>query len=797
MKVLITALGIGATTILYSLVYGVLERPLPWPEANRIVRISETREGSTHPLPPLATNATYMAWRDHPTTIASLAAYDTNTMTLTGAGDPDRLTVVTATAGLFDLLRVRPATGAAFTEANEAPGNDHVAVLSYGLWQQRFGGRTDIIGTPVRLDGAAYTITGVMPQGFYFPDPSSAAWIPFQVVPVVGNDPTGRSLMLFDAIARLRPDATPAQAAAEATARSRTAPDLGMVGVAVFGTRGPAVVSAVPYLDAITADVRPALLLLMAAVGLLLLVALANVAGIHLAQSLARRREMALRAALGAGWWRLARHLLAGSLRIGLAGGLGGLLLAFWLHSALPSLLPADFPRVSDVAVDWHAAAVATAAALLASLVFSLLPVLFARNVNLVEALNEDSLAPVGAGLRSRAGRARALIMAGQVAVTAMLLVGAALLVRSFVARLDADRGYDPHNVLTAEVALPGQAFTGPRRAAFMDALLGRLRQVPGVSHAAVSTIVPLLHRESLRGFQMPSPRDGQLMPVQTSVRVVSPDYFAAMGMRLVEGRDFLPADTPRSMPVAVVNQAFVARYLAGTAVGVELPTSLEDGKNSVRIVGVVEDVRQHEVTDPPQPELFYTYRQLNAGLDADAPVVVARTSGRAADLVPLLRSFVREQDPTVALQSVMTMEQRLEASLAKPRLYAFLLGAFAAFALLVSGIGLFGVLSYNVAQRSRELGVRVALGARPIDIVGLVVRQGLTVTLAGAAVGLGVALLLGGSVRGLVFGVTTHDALTFVAVPLALALVAAVACSVPARRAARVDPLAVLKGAR
>ena len=792
--VLVTAIGIGATATLFSLVYGVLLRPLPWPDADRLALVSETREGQTRVIPNITSNATYLAWRDQPQTVEALAAYTQGSATLTGDGDAERLPVVSATASLFPLLRATAALGTVYTAQDETPSNPRVLVISHGLWQRRLGSRTDVVGQSLELDGVPYRIIGVMPQDFYFPDPTGVAWRPFYINPVLGKDPNSRAVSLFRAIARLRPGATAEQVAAEGTARSRTAPDLNMVGIAVFGTRGPATVHAAPYLDAITADVKPALLLLLAAVGLLLAGAVANVAGMQLARAVARRREVAIRSALGATGARLARQLLVENLIVGLTGGVVGLLLTSTLHRVLPSILSADFPRLQDVAVDWRVAMLAIAGAVASSLIFGSLPASLARRLNLIEALTEDSLAPVGASLRTRVSRTRSIIMVGQVAVAALLLVGAALLTRSFIGLLVVDRGFAPHNLLTAQLPLPSRLYTSQRRAALVDALLERLNMVPGVTHAAATGVLPLISGDFMMSLQLQpgaGVREG-ITGVQANLRIVSPDYLSALGVRVVEGRGFAPTDTVGAERVAIVNRTFVQKYLTGSPFSVQLPLQNE---HAFRIVGVVDDVRTARVTDPPQPEIYMTYHQVDAGFEADTPAIVVRTTSDPLDLAQTLRSLVRAQDPSLAVQSVMTMDARIESSLARPRLYSVLLGAFAGFALLVSGIGIFGVLSYSVAQRTREIGVRSALGATPRNITALVVRQGLGVTLWGVAIGLVAAFLFARQIGSLLYGVSASDPLSFGVVPVVLLAVAALACYAPARRAARVDPLSVLKG--
>jgi putative ABC transport system permease protein len=659
------------------------------------------------------------------------------------------------------------------------------------LWQRKFAGAGDVVGRPVQVDGQPYRVAGVLPPAFAFPDREAQAYIPFDVPPVGGKPGQGGTISMFAAIAKLRAGATPAQAAAEATARGRSAPDPGVVTLAVFGSNGPVQVSAVRLLDSIVGDVGPALLVFLVAVGLLLAVATANVASLQLARATSRRREIAIRSALGAGGARLSRQLLLESLVVGQIGGLMGLALAAGLIHMLPSIVPADFPRLAEIGLDWRAASFSIAISLAASLAFGLAPALQARRVDVSRALAEDGQAPVGGHARSKTARARLVIMAGQVASAAVLLVGAALLARSFIALLHADRGYDPSNLLTAQVALPGDAFPPRRRAEALDLLMERLRAQPGVTAAAYSTRLPLAPGgEIFASFPVPSRKGGGTVQGHAAFRYVSPGFFSALGVRMREGRGFTERDTLSSGDVVVVNSAFARQYLDTPAVGTRLPVA----KGQREVIGVIEDVNFGATADTVQPEMYRTPRQIESGFEFDQAAVLIRTAGAPLRLAPTLRALVGEIGPSVALGPVMTMEDRVWTSLARPRLYALLLGGFAAFALAVAGVGLFGVLSYSVSLRAREIGVRASLGATRWSIVGLVVRQALLVTTVGLAAGLGFAAALGRLLSGLLYGVAASDAATFVAVALLLTGVAIVACVVPARRAAGVDPVRVLR---
>lgn len=792
------ALGIGAATVLFSVTYGVLLKPLPWPEPDRLVRVMESRQGGAPRVAGTISNGTYLAWRGSRSTVEDIGGWMSRTMTLTGAGDPERLPVAAATPSLFTVLRARPAHGRLLDAADSSRRD--VVVLSHGLWQERFGGRADAIGRAVRLDGQLHTVVGIMPADFPFPARAARAWIPLQVPEVAGAGGV-RRMSIFPAMARLKPGVSPAQAAAEATARGRAAPDPGMAAMALFGSRAPVDVVIAPALEAMTAEVRPALMILLAAVGLLLATATANVAGLQLARVTTRRRELAVRAAIGAGAGRVARELIVESVLLGVAGGGAGLALATLMTRALPAVLPADFPRLDAIAIEAPAMLFAVALALVTSVAFGLLPALHARRVNLVTALTEDSLAPIGGTLRSPTARARAAIMIGQVAVACVLLVGAALLVRTFVALINADRGFDPGNLLTARVPLPVD-YPPARRTQVLEAVTERMKGQPGVTHAAFANALPLVSLGGYTAFTMRSPRDGVELPIEAGQRIVSPDYFGALRLRMLTGRPLLRTDNATSRSVVVVNRSFARRYLGDRPVGARLPwRGSRAGSPSGRegrdweVVGVVDDVRQVSVDGPAQPEILAAYAQVGVEtLRAFDPVIAVRTVDDPASHVTALRHILREQDPLLALDSVMTMEDRVSTSVERPRTYAVLVGAFAVCAVLIAAVGLFGVLAYTVAQRSREIGVRSALGATPGAIVGLIVRQAFWVTAAGLVAGLAAAAASMQALSAFLYGVQPRDALSFVTVAVLLLAVAAAATVVPARRAATVDPLKVLR---
>ncbi len=792
LTLLTLALGVGIVTGLASLVHGVLLRPLPWADAGRVVRLAETREDATRRWPWMFTNGTYRPWAEKHETLELLAGYDGggDTAVMEHAGQVARVEVVAVTASLFELLRARPLLGATFTAADEEAGG--VVLLSHALWEGAFGADPGVVGRTLKFDGTDHRIVGVMPASFAFPGPEARAWTPLAVPPLTGPGEGQMRLAMFSALGRMRPGVTPEQVAAEGTARGRAAPDAGLVSQALFGGSGAVQVTAVPVLESITAEVRPALLLLLGAGVLLLATATANVASLQLARVTARRRELAVRGALGAGTGLLVRQLVVENLLLsGLGGGLG-LALAAALHAALPSLLPAGFPRALELSLGLPAAAVAMAAAVAAGLGCALLPAAMARRLDLARALADDSAGSVGAG-RSRVADARALILTGQVAVASVLLVGAVQLGRSFDALSRTDLGFQPSNVLVATLPMPAPGYTPQRRAQVLDAVLARVAALPGVSVAAFSSIAPLSNSEAMVSFTMPTRGGGEPVQANASMRTVSAGYFEALSRPLVAGRGFDARDVAGAAPALVVSRTFAQRYLGPEPLGQVVPAGA-DGRRDWVVVGVVEDSRQQGPLDRVQPELFVPHTQLSGGVRPPVVSLLLRSATDPAALAPRVREILREADPGLVPGEVATLRERLQRTLARPRLYALLFGGFAGAALLLAGVGLFGVLSYLVALRTREVGVRMALGARPRDVVALVTGGGLRLALCGVALGLLAALAGGEALRGLLHGVEPLDPLVALAVPLLVAAVTGLACALPAWRAARVDPQQALR---
>ena len=799
--ILTMALSIGATTTLFSLVYGVLMRPLPWPDADRVVRLQEARGGRVGRVTWTISNGTYRAWLEQPSTVEEIGGwFSSRSMTITSGSEPDRVMVGAVTPSLFRVLRAQPHLGRLFEDADARLPVEFV-MLGFDLWQRRFGGRADIVGQAVRLDDRALTVVGVMPNDFVFPNRETVAWTPSPMIPLLGQDGTIR-MMIFSVMARLRPGVTPAQAAAEATARARSAPDPKQAGLALFGGSGEPVVSAAPARDVLTAEVRPALLVLLAAIGLLFVAATASVIVLQLSRVSSRTREMAVRAAIGAGSGRLFRQWVVESTLLGLVGGLWGVLLANVLHRGLPAVLPAGFPRLEDVRFDWRVMIFAVATTMLVSIACGVVPSLVRRRLHLALTLAADGTGSTPATARTSAAHARMAMMTGQVAVACVLLVGATLLLRSFTSLLDADRGFDPSGVLTIRLPVSATSTFATHRDT-IERIQARLRSLPGVSDVAFGNALPFVSPGLFRGMNMTLSHDlSTKLEVQTIMRAVSPEYFPAMRLRVVDGRPLRPEDSAGSPAVVVVNRTFARQYLGDRPVGQRLQFQV-GARGNWEVVGVVEDMRQGTlgsqpgfsfggVADARQPEMFFAPSQWES--PTAVLIFVVRTNSDPATLASDARSVIRAEAPTLPVDSIMTMEDRVVESLAGPRTYAIFLTGFALSALAIAGVGLFGLLSYTTSLRTREIGLRTALGAQRRDVLRLVSGQAATITLGGLAAGLVASFFLSRLMTTLLYGVTARDAITFAAVPLVLLVVAMLACAAPVWRATRIDPIDALR---
>jgi predicted permease len=783
------ALGIGADTTAFSFVSGVLLRPLPYPGAERLVRLSEEHPGATAAMRAAwLSNLTYHAWSEAPRTLEGIAAYGGRLLTIDGP-EPERLEAAAVSPALFTLLGARPAAGRFFRPEDAAENAPPVVVLSHGLWRQRFDADPNVVGRSLAIEGRGHEVVGVAAPGFYFPDRDTRLWTPFTVSRP--GDPNARPISVFFALGRLKPGATAARAEAEGTAAARGAGPRPQAAELLFGKGGPVTVKVRSLSDALTSEVRPALAVLAAGAGLLLLIACANVAHLFLSRGLARRRELVVRAALGAGRGRVVRQLLVECLTLTAIGGLAGLALAAAATAAAPALTPRDFPRLDDVHIDPATIAFAALATLLSGVLAGLPAALRSTRGPLAQGGPWSSEASFGG---AGAGPSRGALLVTQSALAVMLLVGSGLLIRSFARLVQVDAGYDATNVLIARVHLPGTDTAPERTQTTLDGLLERLRAQPGVRHAGAGNMAPFEDSAFVAGFDLPERETGgKPTRARALQHQVTAGYAEALGLRLVEGRFLGAKDVAGAERAILVNREFARQFLSdGPVAGRRLPNVQTRGPELTEIVGVVGDVLKDGLDGKPQPEI-YTLAQPGRPFRRDASVVI-RAAGDPLALVPDLRRLLREVGATAALDQVGTLAQRVRASVSQPRFATTVLATFAVIALALAAIGVYAVLSYAVTQRRRELGVRAALGATRRDLVELVLKQGLGFTLAGLALGLAGAAALARLMSDLLFGVTPTDALAFGLAPVPLLLAAGAACLLPARRAADADPAEVLR---
>lgn len=817
------ALGIGANTAMFSIVQGLLLRPLPWPDAGRIVRVGEAGPRGGRIL----TNRSLPLLRDAGS-FEHLAAYRENALEWAGPNGPVSLRGAAVSPALFPLLRATPRLGRLFAEEEAREGADRVVLLSHRAWTSHFASDPDVVGAAIPLDGDPHTVVGVLPEGFYFPTPDVEFWTPFVVPPftppaaAAAGQPRTALLLAFSALARLAPGVSPEQAETEVATRLRSA--AGAARMPAFGGGRGAGGGAgngarvVPLREEMVGAYRPALAALTAATALVLLIACTNVAGLLLARGVTRQRALAVCAALGASRWRLVRQLLTESVLLGAGGGALGLAAAALVLRAAAALVPGDVARFDEVGIDGVTLAFTLGLSIAAGLLFGTAPALQWSRLDLARTLNEGSLQATGGFRLLRSNRARAALAVAQVALALVLLVGAGLLLRSFVRLVTVDRGYDPANVIAAGVRNPDAAFRPDRdmnpesmarlRAAglrFQESLAeetARLAGLSGVEAVGISSRLPLGSAgASISAFRVagaPPPADWRDLP-RAPINFVSPGYFDVMRLRLLAGRAFTRLDRAGSPPVLMVNETLARDLFGGEpAVGRRL-LPIGAGPEPWEVVGVVADVRYGGLTiTESRAEAYLPLGQRGQagvlGGALSAPVVSVRTAGDPVAAVPFLREAVAAANPNARIDEVLTMDARLSAAVAEPRFHAVFVGFFAALALFLAAFGIYALLSYTVSQRRREIGVRMALGAQRGDVVALVVRQGAGIVAAGTVLGL---LAAAGSVRlldSLLFGVATDDRLIFAAAPLALAGVALAACWLPGRRAARTDPLAALR---
>lgn len=772
--ILTLALGIGANSAIFSVVNGVLLRPLPFADADSLVRVFETvpQYGRFSVAPP-----NFFDWRAQNSTFERIAAYSGSSATFVQDGNPERISGVSVSWDIFELLRVKPALGRGFTPEEDTPGNDGVIVISHGMWQRRFGGDRGVVGRAINLSGSSVTIVGVMPPPFYFPSREAEYWTPIALNPSANN----RGAHFLGVIARLKDGASLRLASTDMeTIAARLAQQYPE-------NNAKESAEVIPLLENVVRNIRPALLTLLAAVGLVVLIACGNVANLLLVRASVREKEIAIRTALGAGRGRLVRQMLAESVALAMAGGAVGLLLAYAALRPLQALSAGSIPRVEDVTIDAGVLVFTLAVSLLTGVIFGLVPAWQALRANLNDVLKEGGRSSVTGGGRWL----RSSLVVAEVAISIVLLVGASLLLRSFSRVTGVDPGFRAENVLSFRVALPGNAYPNREaRIAFFNSLLERLEAQPQVLSAAMVQTLPLRGRYvlSVTVQGRPAPPPGE--EPSATYRSISPHYFEAMGIPLLRGRAFTERDIVDAPLVAVVDEAFVRRHFPNeNPIGQRL--RMGNGTDGFyEIVGIVGNVHHFGLDENTEPTMYAPFPTDVFG----TMWIVARTQGDPLQLAGAARGVLRDLDPTLPAYSITSLAEVVSESVAQRRFSTLLLGLFALIALFLAAVGLYGVLAYTVSQRTQEIGVRMALGAGRGHLLRMVVGHGMRLALVGVAVGLAGALALARTVSAMLFEVTPFDPASYAATAAVLVGVAALACYVPARRAMRVDPIIALR---
>jgi putative ABC transport system permease protein len=779
--VLTLALGIGANTAMFSFVNAILLRPLPYREPERLMALFENHLTNGASKVPIGAPV-LDEWRRQSTVFEGVGAVRPyGNFTLTGKGPPETLKGSLLSANIFPLLGVQPLFGRGFLPGEETYGDHLVALLSYELWQRRFGGDSNIIGQNLTLAAEPYTVIGVMPPGTVIPDGNRARdlWLPLAFKPEEIRLRHSHNYLVF---ARLKPEASLQQARAEmdAIARRMAAADAQNRG---WGAEVH------PLHEIIVGNSRRLLLVLLGSVGLVLLIGCTNIASLLLVRSAARTREFAIRAALGAGRGALIRQLLAESCALAGLGGALGILLARFGLSALVRFSPPDLPRLDEgIPLDGTALLFTALITLVTGILFGLLPAWQASNPALARELAESTR---GGSTGHRRQFARAALVVAEVALSVILLIGAGLTIRSFGRLLAQNPGYTTEHLVTMSLNLPSQKYPEQdERARLFDALLPAVRTIPGVQSAGYSFGVPLTGVNtslsvSVRDATPPAPGE----PGGAGYAQVSPGYFRTMNIPLLQGRDFTEQDRTNTTPVLIVDETFVKNFkLGANPAGRRIDVG--DGTENVEIIGVVKDIKRVGLAEQARGEMYRPYRQKCWGF----LTLVVRTQRDPADMTRAIRTELDRMDKDLPLETVRTMSQLVSANVAQRRLSVQLLGGFAGGALLLSALGLYGVLAYTVNQRTREIGIRMALGAQPRAVLGLVIGEGMRLALLGIILGEAGAFALTRVLQRLLYEIKPTDPLTFVAVTALLAFVAFLACWLPARRAARVDPMVALR---
>ena len=779
-------LGIGASTAIFSVVNSVLLRKLPYRQPDRIVAIQELSEKGTRVQ---VTSANFLDWRAQNTVFEHLAAIRVTTSNLALADYAERIDIAQTSANFFEVFGVTPTYGRFFIPTDEQAGHEPVVILSDGLWRSRFGSDPGLVGKPIKLDGRNYTVIGIAPPRFQYPDKTEAWLPPLKLVPELFPDQDvtqTRGMGYLAAVGLLKPGVSLPQAAAEMetiTSRLRQQyPESN-------NNRFNKVVSLHRHL---VGDTDTMLWLLLGAVTFVLLIACANVANLLLANAASRQKEIAIRTALGASRFRVVRQLFTESALLALAGGAVGLLLSVWGVPLITKLLPREFPRLDEIQIDWRVLGFTLAASVLTGLLFGLAPVFHLTRFGVHDAMKESSH---GAGGSVHRSRLRHALIVAEVALSVVLLAGAGLLFRSFLQLQSVNAGFTPEQVLTARLSPSGEKFkTDSDYIKYYENVLARIGALPGVREAGVINTLPLQKGPTFR-FRV----EGRApLPIDkwppANYRSVSPNYFHVLNIPVLQGRPFTDRDNEQAPTVLLVNQSIAEKYFPGeNVVGKRINFGRTDSNQQPiwrEIVGVVADVKNMELKEQPEPEIYFSSLQS----PFEAMSIVIRSSVEPGSLAGAVRGAVAEVDKTVPVADIETMDRIVTESVMQPRFNMVLLGLFSAIALVLSAAGIYGVTSYTVTQRTHELGIRLALGAQLGDVLRLILKQGLAVILIGVAIGLAAAFVLTRLLRTLVFGISTNDPLTFIGITLLLSVVALIACYMPARRATKVDPLVALR---
>ncbi len=772
--VIALALGVGANTAIFSVVNSALIRPLPFKDPDRLALVW-TQKYNTN-----VSKAEFVELKNNIQSVEDMAAYSGWSFTLTGLNEPLQVSGARATAAFFSLLGADAALGRAFAPDEDQPGQDRVIVLSHGFWERRFGSDPNVTGRQVTLDGESHTIIGVMPPSFNFPDGERDIWVPAAINPGNEDDYTAGYLTV---LARLKPGVSVEQAQAEVSSIAQNAREKFPRAPNDYGTQ-----AAVRSLrNEIVGDFGLTAFVLLGAVGFVLLIACANVANLQLARMASRQKEIAIRSALGARRSRVIRQLLTESVLLSLVGGAAGLILALWGTSSLVSILPEDTPRLSEVKIDGWVLGFSIAVSLMTGLIFGLAPALQASRPDLNSTLKE------GSGRATVGGRMRNTLVVAEVALVLILLIGAGLLIKSFWRLQQVDPGFRAEQVLSAQLAPPASKYEeDSRKRAFYHEVVNRIQSLPGVEAVGAIHLLPMGKSNWNPGLRIedhPLPEGSRLSNVDW--RLVTSDYFHAMGIPLLKGRFFTESDNEDAPRVTIINEVIATRYWPDEdPIGKRIRSGFE-GRNWVTVVGVVKGVKHHGLDSETRLEMYRPYDQAPF---PTSMTVMARTTGDATALAASIRSAVWSIDSDVPVTDIQPMTSVVSKSLSPQRSTMLLLLIFASVAMTLGAVGIYGVISYTVSQRTREIGIRSAMGAQAQDVVRLVVGRGLKLTLAGVVIGIAGAIALTRVMESLLFGVSATDPVTFVAVSLILILVALGACFVPARRATKVDPMVALR---